>query len=450
MMRVRLAEGVADELSLRKEERMLTRRDFLRISGGSLAGAYAMMLGVACGGGGSQQANELEVFSWWTSGGEAAALDELFKAFKERYPNVKVTNAAIAGGGGSAAKSVLQNRLAGGDPPSTWQTHSSAELSGQYVSAGYVEPITDLYEQEGLLDVIRPPTRESLTVDGEIYAVLTGVHRGNGFWYSNKVLEQNGLEVGDTLSLDQFFQMADQLKKAGVTALAVGDKDIFASAEVLENTLVGVIGPEKYTALFNGEESFQDPEVKQGMEMYGRMLEYQNSNHSALTWDQAVKMVIDGQAAFNSMGDWAYGEFAKAGAKAGTDFGWVSHPGTDGTFVMVDDGFVLPKNTATPDLTRNWLKVIATPEAQIAFNRKKGSSPWRTDIDKSKFGPYQQWAISSFTSDSLVPSVTHALAAPAGFVQSYYDAVTRFVQNRDVNGFAESLSQAAENANLGG
>jgi glucose/mannose transport system substrate-binding protein len=181
---------------------MLTRREFLRISGGSLAGAYAIMMGAACGGGGSQQANELEVFSWWTSGGEAAALNELFKAFKERYPNVNVTNAAVAGGGGSAAKSVLQTRLAGGDPPSTWQTHSSAELSGQYVEPGFVEPITDLYEKEGWLDVIRAQTRESLTVKGELYAVLTGVHRGNELWYSKKVLEKNGVEVGETMSLD--------------------------------------------------------------------------------------------------------------------------------------------------------------------------------------------------------------------------------------------------------
>jgi glucose/mannose transport system substrate-binding protein len=429
---------------------MLTRREFLRISGGSLAGAYALLLGAACGGGGAQQANQLEVFSWWTSGGEAAALDELFKAFKERYPNVKVTNAAVAGGGGSAAKSVLQTRLAGGDPPGTWQTHSSAELSGQYVEPGYAEPITDLYEEGGWLDVIRDQTRESLTVNGELYAVLTGVHRGNELWYSNKVLEQNGVEVGETMSFDQFFDAADQLKQAGVTPLAVGDKDIFPSAELFENTLVGVIGPEKYTALFNGQMSFQDPEVKQGMEMYGRMLEYQNSDHSSLTWDQAVQRLIEGKAAFNSMGDWAYGEFAKAELEAGKDFGWVSHPGTDGTFVTVDDGFVLPKNCPTPELTRNWLKVVASPEAQVAFNQKKGSSPWRTDIDRSKFGVYQQWAIGSFADDSLVPSVTHALAAPAGFVQSFYDAVTRFVEDRDVNGFANNLSQAAKDAKLGG
>src|SRR5271169_3899717 len=42
--------------------------------------------------------NQLEVFTYWTSGSEASALDALFKVFKQNNPNVDVINAAIAGG----------------------------------------------------------------------------------------------------------------------------------------------------------------------------------------------------------------------------------------------------------------------------------------------------------------------------------------------------------------
>src|SRR5215469_11309865 len=76
-------------------------------------------------------AKKLEVFSWWTSGGEAAALEALFKVYKEHNPGVDVINFAIAGGGGSAAQPVLQTRLAGGNPPDTWQSHPGWELIGQ-------------------------------------------------------------------------------------------------------------------------------------------------------------------------------------------------------------------------------------------------------------------------------------------------------------------------------
>ena len=92
---------------------------------------------------------KLEVFSWWTSGGEAAALDALFNTYKKQYPGVEIINATVAGGGGSAARPVLQTRLAGGNPPDTWQSHPGWEMLGQYVEPGYCEPITDLYKSYG-------------------------------------------------------------------------------------------------------------------------------------------------------------------------------------------------------------------------------------------------------------------------------------------------------------
>ena len=92
---------------------------------------------------------KLEVFSWWTSGGEAAALDALFRIYQNQHPGIEIINATVAGGGGSAARPVLQTRLAGGNPPDTWQTHPGWELLGQYVDPGYCEPVTELYKSDG-------------------------------------------------------------------------------------------------------------------------------------------------------------------------------------------------------------------------------------------------------------------------------------------------------------
>ena len=74
--------------------------------------------------------NKLEVFSWWTSGGEAAALNGLFNVYKKQDPEVEIVNATVAGGGGFAARPVSQTRLAGGNPPDSWQTHPGWELLG--------------------------------------------------------------------------------------------------------------------------------------------------------------------------------------------------------------------------------------------------------------------------------------------------------------------------------
>jgi len=41
--------------------------------------------------------NKLEIFSWWTTGGEAAGLAGLFDLYKKQNPNVEIVNAAVAG-----------------------------------------------------------------------------------------------------------------------------------------------------------------------------------------------------------------------------------------------------------------------------------------------------------------------------------------------------------------
>jgi glucose/mannose transport system substrate-binding protein len=392
---------------------------------------------------------KLEVFSWWTSGGEAAALQALFDAYAKDNPDVEIVNATVAGGGGSAARGVLQTRLAGGNPPDTWQVHPGYELIGQYVEPEFVAPVTDLYKEQGWFDVVPKALTDLMTVGDDVYQVTVGVHRGNELWYNKKLLDENGITVGETMSVDEFFDAAEKLKAAGVTPLCVGDSGIWATAELFENTLLGVIGPEKYLGLWNGSVPFDDPDVIKAIETYGKILDYQNADHSALSWDQAIKGVMESKCAFSSMGDWSYGEFANAGLKDNEDFGWVSHPGTAGSFIVVADGFVLAKGGPNPEANANWLRTIGSKEAQEAFNPLKGSICARTDCDRAKFGPYHNWSMDSFAADALVPTLVHGSAAPADFQQAVNDAVTSFVVDRNVNAFSKALVQAAEYSGFG-
>jgi glucose/mannose transport system substrate-binding protein len=176
---------------------------------------------------------QLEVFSWWTSGGEAMALESLFKVYKYKNPGVEVLNAAVTGGGGSAARPVLQTRLAAGNPPDTWQVHPGHELFGRYVRAGYCVPVTVLYRSEGWDGVVPQGLLDQVSKGGEIYAVLVGVHRGNVLWYNKKVLKNHGIKVGDTLSFEQFFSAAQKLKAAGLVPLAMGDAGLWATGRVI-------------------------------------------------------------------------------------------------------------------------------------------------------------------------------------------------------------------------
>src|SRR5260370_40969760 len=145
------------------------------------------------------------------------------------------------------------------------------------------------------------------------------------------------------MALREFCAARDKLNAGGTPALGVGHSGIRAAAHLFENTLLGVIGPQGWADLFSGEMKWDDPKVKQAMQYFAKMQDYLNPDHAALTWDQAVRELMDGKVAFTSMGDWADGEFIKAHLKENEDFGWVNHPGTGGSFIIVADRFSLAK-----------------------------------------------------------------------------------------------------------
>ena len=149
----------------------------------------------ACGGDDEEQAGggRLEIFSWWTAGGEAEGLQQFFRVYREQNEGVRIVNATVAGGAGANAKAVLKNRMLGDDPPDSFQVHAGQELIDTWVQPGRMEPITDLWEDEGWRDVFPEQLTELVTSDGEIYAVPANVHRGNVLWYNKKVFAQNGL-----------------------------------------------------------------------------------------------------------------------------------------------------------------------------------------------------------------------------------------------------------------
>ena len=80
------------------------------VKGGVALGAATLLAG-RLPLGRAAAAGKLEIFSWWTSPGEAPALQSLFDSFKAKYPDVEIVNAAVAGGGGGPAQAVLQTRL---------------------------------------------------------------------------------------------------------------------------------------------------------------------------------------------------------------------------------------------------------------------------------------------------------------------------------------------------
>ena len=383
----------------------------------------------------------VEIFSWWTGGGEEEGLLALLEFFSANYPDLELINATVAGGAGTNAKAVLKTRMVGGNPPDSFQVHGGAELIDTYVKTGLMQPITDILQEWGIKDKFNQQILELCSYQGELYAIPVNVHRGNVLWYNKALLAQYDLE--EPTNLYTFVTALKQLAEQGVTPLALGDKNKWTATHLFECIMVATLGATKYNGLWDGTTSFNDPGIREALVVFGEIINYVNEDHAALTWQDASERVFSGKAVFNVMGDWAEGYFKTMGWTPGQEFGWIAVPGTRGSFMVITDCFGLPKGAPNPDGAKAWLKTIASVEGQDIFNPIKGSIPSRLDADQELYDPYLTDSMHDFTTAALTPSIAHGSAAPEGFITALHDALNQFITERDVEQTLHRIKKAA-------
>ena len=389
----------------------------------------------------------VEIFSWWTGGGEEEGLAAIYEVFKAKFPDVEIINATVAGGAGTNAKAVLKTRMLGGNPPDSFQVHGGMELIDTYVITSMMEPLTDILEGWGILDKFPKDIMTICSYEGEVYSIPVNVHRGNVMFINNEILKNAGVE---TVPQDGpgFLQVCEKIKQAGFIPLALGDKDKWEAAHLFETVLLSALGPEGYNGLWNGTTSFNDPGIGRAIVIFEELIKYVNEDHAALSWDQAAQIVADGDAAMTIMGDWAEGYFKSIGLTPDQEFGWVPSPGTDGIFMMLSDSFGLPQGAPHRDNAVAWLTLAGSREGQDAFNPLKGSIPARTDGDRSLYDAYLQSAMDDFAANEIAASLAHGAAASEGWVTAVNDAMTLFVSDLDVAAAQTAMAQACADAGV--
>ncbi|OQY35306.1 MAG: ABC transporter substrate-binding protein [Spirochaetaceae bacterium 4572_59] len=373
---------------------------------------FALMISFQISANGAQESeakNEMEIFSWWTAGGEAEGLNAIIDIYQAQNPDVDLINATVAGGAGTNAKAVLATRMQGGDPPDSFQVHAGHELIDTWVVSDFMEPISYILKDNGWMD---------------------------------KFPKDVILEAPRTM--EEFFNVAEVFASNGVTPLSLGDTGIWASTHLLENVILASTGPEKYNGLWDGSTSWDSPEVREALNNFAKMMKYVNADHSAISNMDAAQYVAEGKAAMNVMGDWAAGYFMSKGYDQKVVWDWVPSPGTEGNFIMLSDSFGLPKDIKNVENAEKWLTVLASKEGQDAFNPVKGSIPARIDGDRSLYNEYQNEAMDDFNTNVIVPSLAHGAAASEAWLTRINDIVTILVTKLDVDKAVEDLTSAAE------
>lgn len=373
---------------------------------------------------------EVQMLHWWTSGGEAAALNVLKKDLGTEGFAWK--DVPVSGGGGDAAMTALKAMVAAGNYPTASQMLGYTVLD--YAGAGKMGDISDVAKKENWDAVVPLPLQKFSKVDGKWVAVPVNVHSVNWLWINKAVLEKIGGTEPKTL--DELFALLDKAKAAGVIPLALGGQN-WQEAVLFDDIVAATGGPAFYKTALNDldETALKSPTMKASFDNLGKMKAYIDPNFSGRDWNLATAMVIKGDALMQVMGDWAKGEFRGAGKTAGTDFLCPRFPATQGSVIYNSDMFGMFDVPADRKAAQAALaQATLSKSFQAAFNQVKGSVPARTDVSDDGFDVCGKKGIADLKQATqagmLFGDMSQGYGAAPAVANAVKDVVTKFVHGQ--------------------
>ena len=368
---------------------------------------------------------EAEVLHWWTSGGEAKSVAVLQKEFADNGGTW--TDMPVAGGGGDAAMAALRARVLSGNAPTAVQLKGPAIQ--EWYEEGVLADISSVAEAQGWSAVLPASIAGHMKCEGSWCAAPVNVHRVDWIWANASVLEANGINMPSTW--DEFNAAADKLQAAGIIPLAHGGQ-AWQDATVFEAVALGILGANGFHKAFVelDEETLTSDAMLAVFDQMRKMRGYVDPNFSGRDWNLATAMVMNGEAAFQIMGDWAKGEFLNAGKVPNEDFLCFRVPGSAGSVSFNSDQFAMfAVSDAVAQAAQGAMAAsIMSPSFQSAFNVVKGSVPARTDVPNDAFDACGKKGMAELAaaadSGSLVGSMAHGHANRAAVKNAIYDVVT--------------------------
>ncbi|MHA1524546.1 MAG: ABC transporter substrate-binding protein [Alphaproteobacteria bacterium] len=391
-------------------------------------------------------AQEVEVLHWWTSGGEAAALEVLKKKLEGR--GITWKDMPVAGGGGEAAMTALRARVTAGNPPTSVQA-LGFDIT-DWAKQGVVANLNDIANKEGWDDVIPAALQKFSKYEGNWIAAPVNVHSTNWVWINKAALDAAGGKAPETW--DELVAVWDKMKANGITPIAHGGQ-AWQDATVFDGVVLS-LGNDFYKASMIDLDpaALGGAKMVEAFERMAKVRSFVDDNFSGRDWNLASAMVIEGKAGMQFMGDWAKGEFLKAGKVPGKDFVCIRFPGTQGSVTFNSDQFMMFKvGEENRKAQLQMASDIESAEFQSAFNVVKGSVPARTDVPNDAFDDCGKKGMADLASASkngtLFGSAAHGHASPAAVKNAIYDVVTRaFNGELDPAAAAKELVEAVASA----
>ena len=230
--------------------------------------------------------------------------DQIYAGFVESHPNVTIERNALTL---DQMRATANTALASGTGPDI--IYHDVTPGRELYRAGLVLPLDDYAEQYGWRERFYPAGLQWTMVDNS----LTGLgleYEFVGVFYNKTLIDEAGLQIPETL--EQTLEFCRQASEAGyipyVSASGAGWPHYFYFTMPLHN----VAGVDWVSELvFNGEGSWDSPEVVQAIDVYYRQMRDAGcfpENPNAVDWDTGRDMLLAGDALAIPTGTWVIGD----------------------------------------------------------------------------------------------------------------------------------------------
>lgn len=378
-------------------------------------------------------AEDLEVLHWWTSDGERAAALYLQQTLAEQ--GIRWVDAAIPGGGGEGAMAVLKSRVLQGAAP------EAAQIIGpdiqNWAALGFLGHFNIVALAHDWPNILHPTVDQLIQYQGQYVAVPFGVHRINGLWLNSDLLARAGAPVPRHWS--EFFALARKFQDMGVIALVHGNEP-WQNATLFETLVLSVGGPELYRAVFVqlDEAAILSAAFAQALTLLSQLKGLMDSEINGRTWPQSTRLLADGQAGMQIMGDWVAGELTAW--QANERILCASVPETADNHLYSIDTMVMFKDLTVSSYQAQlkFAETMTRTDVQLQYNRLKGSVPLRLDIAPEALSDCAQISYRLFKANeaqgTLAPSLAHSMVATAEVKDDFVKVIHDFFQtpNRPV------------------
>lgn len=356
---------------------------------------------------------------WWhifTVPPEVPALmDTLVAEYEAAHPGVTIEITNLEN---EAFKERLATVMQSGEPPDLFQSWGGGVL-WNFAEAGLLRDITpeltandnewkNSFSTQAALNLFRY---------NDAYYGVPWNFGAVGVWYNRDLFAKAGIESTPT-TWDEFLTAVQKLKDAGITPIALGEKDKWPGHFWWVYLAIRTGGQAAFEAAYTREGTFADEPFVQAGTLLKQLIDLEpfQEGYLGMGYTQHAAIMGNGEAAMELMGQWAPG--AQAGNSTSGEglpegvLGWFPFPSVEGgagdpTDVLGGgDGIAIGANAS--DEAIDFARFLTNAENQARFSvLGSGMIPTAAGAEDTVTDPLLQQVMAARNS--------------AGYYQSYYD-----------------------------